>query len=53
LRLQHPELEAAYASARDVADRFERGEEVGLGDVGGAVENLRLVRETLAVPGAG
>jgi hypothetical protein len=48
---QHPELEAAYDSARDVADRLERGEEVGPGDVGGAVENLRTIRAALLPPG--
>ena len=48
---EHPELGAAYESARDVADRLERGEEVGPGDVGGAVENLRMIREALLAPG--
>jgi hypothetical protein len=48
---QHPELEAAYESARDVAHRLERGEDVGPGDVGGAVENLRMIREALLAPG--
>jgi hypothetical protein len=44
---QQDELVRAYRSARDVADRVERGEDVDPGDLGGAVENLRLVRETL------
>lgn len=52
LRRQHPELEAAYASAREAADRLERGEDIGPGDVGAAIENVRLVRGTLAFPGA-
>ena len=51
LRQQHTELQAAYEAARDVANRIEAGEDVGPGDVGGAIENLRLVRQTLLVPG--
>ncbi len=39
------ELDAALAAARDTADRVERGEDVGPGDVGGAVENLRAIRD--------
>jgi len=38
------ELDAALASARETANRLERGEEVDPGDVGAAVENLRSVR---------
>lgn len=44
---QHVELEQAYLSAREVADRVERGEDVAPGDLGGAVENLRFVRDAL------
>ena len=51
LKQQATELETAYESARDVANRVERGEDVGPGDVGGAVESLRLVRNALLVPG--
>jgi hypothetical protein len=51
LEQQAPELAAAYESARDVANRIERGDEVGPGDVGGAVESLRLVRTSLLAPG--
>jgi hypothetical protein len=39
------ELDSAFAAARETADRIERGDEVDAGDVGGAVENLRLIRE--------
>jgi hypothetical protein len=46
-----PELEAAFASARDVAQRIERGEDVDPGDLGAAVENLRAVRDALAPTG--
>lgn len=52
LRQQPDELGRAYASAREVADRLERGEDVDPGDVGGAVENLRLIRDALAPPDA-
>jgi hypothetical protein len=44
---QQDDLVRAYRSARDVADRVERGEDVDPGDLGGAVENLRLVRDAL------
>jgi hypothetical protein len=47
---QRDELERAYASAREIADSIERGDEVDPGDVGGAIENLRLVRDALALP---
>lgn len=43
-----PELEPAYAAARAVADRYEQGLEVGPGDVGAAVENLRAIRAALS-----
>jgi hypothetical protein len=42
------ELAAAYAAARDIADRLERGEVVDPGDVGAAVENLRAIRAALS-----
>ena len=41
------ELLSAYAAARETANRIERGEDVGPGDVGAAIENLRAVSETL------
>jgi hypothetical protein len=50
LQQQLGELERAYGSARQIADRLERGEDVDPGDVGGAIENLRLVRDALALP---
>ena len=45
------ELYRAYRAARDIADRVERNEEVDAGDIGAAVENLRLVRAAIG-PGA-
>ena len=51
LKQQAPELETAYESARDVANRIERGEDVGPGDVGGAIESLRMVRQSLLAVG--
>jgi hypothetical protein len=50
-KLQLGELEVAYEAAREVAGRVERGDEVDPGDIGAAVENLRLVRDALAPPG--
>jgi hypothetical protein len=41
------ELVAAYAAARDVADRLERGESVDPGDLATAVENLHAIRAAL------
>jgi hypothetical protein len=48
-----PELETAFASAREVARRVERGEDVDPGDLGGAVENLRMIRDAVASTGPG
>ncbi|MDQ3067665.1 MAG: hypothetical protein M3R12_11030 [Actinomycetota bacterium] len=44
---QDDDLGNAYRSAREVADRVERGDEVDAGDVGMAVENLRLIRNAV------
>jgi hypothetical protein len=41
------ELVAAYAAARDVADRLEQGESVDPGDLATAIENLRAIRAAL------
>jgi len=41
------ELLAGYAAARETSDRLDRGEDVGPGDVGAAIENLRAVYETM------
>ena len=41
------ELSAAYRAARETADRIERGEDVGPGDVGAAIENVRAVFESV------
>ena len=41
------ELVAAYAAARDTADRLERCETVDPGEIGAAVENLRAIRAAL------
>jgi len=51
LRQQQPELDAAYEAAREVAQRLERGDDVDPGDLGGAVENLRLIRGSLLAAG--
>jgi len=44
---ENDELSAAYRAARETADRVERGEDVGPGDVGAAIENLRSLSESL------
>lgn len=41
------ELLAPYRAARETSDRVERGEDVDPGDVGAAIENVRVVYETL------
>ena len=51
LRTQHTEVEAAYDAAREIADRYEAGLEVDPGDLGGAIENLRLVRDSILPAG--
>ena len=51
LRAQYTELEAAYEAAREVADRYERGEDVGAGDIAAAIENVRTVRDALLPAG--
>ena len=38
------ELEKAFQAAREVADAIERDEDVDPGDIGAAIENLRLIR---------
>jgi len=38
------ELEVSFRAARDTADAIERGENVDPGDIGAAVQNLRLIR---------
>jgi hypothetical protein len=47
------ELLAAYHAARETSDRVERGDDVGPGDIGAAIENVRLVYDTLRVNRAG
>jgi hypothetical protein len=44
---ENEELLAPYRAARETADRVERGEDVDPGDVGAAIENLRMVFSTL------
>ncbi len=51
LRAQYTELEAAYEAAREVADRYEQGIDVDPGDIGAAIENLRLVRAAILPAG--
>jgi hypothetical protein len=41
------DLVAALESARETANRIERGEDVDPGDIGAAVENLRLIRRAI------
>jgi len=41
------EIVSEYESARDVADRLERGEDVGPGDVGSAINGLRALYDHL------
>jgi hypothetical protein len=45
------ELLAALEAARETADRIERGEDVGPGDIGAAVENLRMIRAAIGPSG--
>ena len=42
------DLLASVRSAREVADRIERGDDVDPGDVGQAIEDLRAVHRALA-----
>lgn len=46
------ELASAYRAARETADAVERGDGVDPGDIGAAVENLRLLRAALSPDGA-
>ena len=46
---ENDELIAAYEAARETSDQAERGEDVGPGDVGAAIENLRAVYESVLV----
>jgi hypothetical protein len=41
------DVERAYQATREVADAIELGEDVAPGDLGAAIENLRLVRDSL------
>jgi hypothetical protein len=41
------DLEKAFQAAREVADAIERGDDVDPGDIGAAIENLRLIRQSL------
>jgi hypothetical protein len=42
------DLVATLQSARETANRIERGEDVDPGDIGAAVENLRMIRAALS-----
>lgn len=44
-------LATAYRAAREIADAVERGDDVDPGDIGAAVENLRLVRAAFGPAG--
>jgi hypothetical protein len=52
LQAQSTELEAAYEAAREVADRYEQGLEVGPGDIAAAIQNLRFVRNAILPAGS-
>jgi hypothetical protein len=41
------DLEKAFQAAREVADAIDRGDDVDPGDVGAAIDNLRLIRASL------
>ena len=41
------DLVAALEASRETADRVERGEVVDPGDIGAAIENLRMIRNAL------
>jgi len=41
------ELEVSFRSARETSDAIERGENVGPGDIGAAVGNLRAIRDAM------
>jgi hypothetical protein len=47
VKAQYPELVTAYEAARETANAVERGDDVDPGDVGAAIENLRLVRSAV------
>jgi hypothetical protein len=51
LKAQYTELEAAYEAAREVANSLEQGRDVDPGDLGAAIENLRVVRDALLPAG--
>ena len=52
VELADDELAAAYGAAREVADAVERGDDVGPGDIGAAIENLRRIRDTVGPAGS-
>ncbi len=50
---ENDELLATYRAARETSDRVERGDDVDPGDIGAAIENLRLVYDSLRINRAG
>ena len=46
---ENDEVLMGYRAARETSDRVERGEDVGPGDIGAAIENLRAIYDTLRV----
>ncbi len=46
------ELSSAYRAAREIADAVERGDEVDPGDIGAAIENLRVLRAAIGPAGS-
>jgi hypothetical protein len=46
------EIEKTFEAAREVADAIERGDDVDPGDIGAAIDNLRVIRASLVTGGA-
>ncbi len=47
------ELGAAFRAAREISDAIERDESFDPGDLGGAIENLRFIYQSVRVSRAG
>jgi hypothetical protein len=43
------EIEKTFQAARDIADAIDRGDDVDPGDLGAAIDNLRLIRESIRI----
>jgi hypothetical protein len=51
LTQEYAELESSFDAARDVANRIEQGQDVDPGDIGGAIEGLRALRDAILPAG--